>query len=259
MSYITEGRIVVVPDIHYPIHNRRAVRAVLRYIIDTQPEAVLCVGDLMDFPQPSRWSRGSAEEFAGSALKDCMMAKREFLQPLRIGYDGPILFHEGNHDMRPRTYISKYAPALAGFDAFNIDKLLDFDGFGVTLLPDWYKIAPGWISGHGHLGQLALSKIAGSTALNGAKKFNASLVMGHTHRLAAVPFTTGVGGITDKVIWGLEAGHLSDMRKADYLKQGTANWQTGFGELHISGQHVRPTVVPIDKGRFVVDGETWKL
>lgn len=252
-------RITIIPDTQIPYHDRKATRAVIRYVIDTQPDMLLHIGDLMDFPQPSRWSRGSAEEFAGSALRDCQIAKKEFLHPLRIGYDGPILFHEGNHDLRPRAYISKYAPALAGFGAFDIDKLLDFDGFGVQMLPDFHKIAPGWISTHGHMGKISLSKIAGSTALNAAKKFFASVVMGHTHRLAAVPFTGGVGGVVGKTLWGLEAGNLMDMRKASYLDRGTANWQVGFAELRVDGQHVTPVLAPINAGKFTVDGYTWKL
>ena len=48
-----------------------------------------------------------------------------------------------------------------------------------------------------------------------------------------------------------------NMKLAGYLKGGTANWQQGFGILTVDGQHVKPEIVMIDKGKFSVDGETW--
>jgi hypothetical protein len=49
-----------------------------------------------------------------------------------------------------------------------------------------------------------------------------------------------------------------DMRKASYLGIGSANWQTGFGLLHIDGRNVTPVAVPIHKdGTFNVGGKVW--
>lgn len=253
------ARITIIPDTQIPYQNHRALAAVIRYIGDTQPEVVLHIGDLMDFPGPSRWSRGTAEEFVPRVKKDCDIAKRKFFEPLRDVYDGPILFHEGNHDLRPRVYLAKYAPALADSNAFGIDTLLDFDGFGVTLLPEFYKIAPKWYTTHGHMGKIPLSKDAGVTARNAAKKMNASVVMGHTHRMGLIPHTYGVGGQIGGTVWGMEVGNMMAMKKASYLDSGTANWQTGFAELRVSGTHVTPVLAPIIGGKFMVDGDLWKV
>jgi hypothetical protein len=43
------------------------------------------------------------------------------------------------------------------------------------------------------------------------------------------------------------------------LKQATGNWQMGFGLLTVEGQHVKPEMVPINQGRFTVDGFTWQV
>lgn len=253
-------RIVIIPDTQLPFTDWKALAAVIRFIEDTQPDEVIHIGDLMDYPTPSRWSKGSAEEFSKVLKAHNETAKRRFLEPLREVYEGPVGIHEGNHDLRARAYLSKYAPALAEFaDAFSIEQLLDFDGFGIEMLPDFYDVAPGWLTTHGHLGKISLSQIAGNTALNAAKKFGKSVVMGHTHRAGVLSYTFGYGGTAVKLVTGMEVGNLMNMRQAAYLQNATGNWQTTFGLLTVDGQHVKPEVVPITKGRFTVDGETWEV
>lgn len=252
-------RIVVISDTQLPYDDRRALKAVISFIGDYQPDEVIHIGDLMDFPQPSRWTKDTAGEFQGSVFKDCEDAKKRLLGPLRAVYGGPIGVHEGNHDERPRTYLAKYAPALAESNAFDIDKMLDFDGFGMKLLPTFHPVAPGWLTTHGHKGQITLSRVGGSTALGAAKKFSKSVVMGHTHRLGMHSETGGYAGRVSRSVTGMEVGNLMDMKKAHYLKGGTANWQQGFGLLSIDGNHVKPEIVPIHSGKFIVDNSTWEL
>ncbi|MFE7717533.1 metallophosphoesterase [Nocardia rhizosphaerihabitans] len=254
-------RIVIVSDIQLPYHDRKAVKAVLKYIGDSQPDEVVFIGDVLDFPQPSRWNKDSRGEFEGSIYADVEMAKKALFGPLRDVYSGRVLFHEGNHDERPRVYLDKYSPALSGTKAFHVDTLCDFDGFGIELAPEFYDIAPGWVSTHGHRGGIKLNRVAGQTALNAAREFQKSVVMGHTHRLGIIKHTYGYGGDkkNEKIVTGMEVGNLMDMKLAGYLKGGTANWQQGFGLLTVDGQHVKAEVVPIEQKKFVVDGEMWAV
>lgn len=249
-------RILIYPDAQIPYHNPRQVRSLHSYIAATKPDSVVIIGDFMDYPAPSRWSKGTAEEYQGSVLKDSETGKR-VLGDLRRGYDGPIYFVEGNHDARPRQYLAKYAPALAESTAFNIDTLLDFNSHGVELAPDFFDLAPGWVATHGHLG-ISLSQIPGKTALNAVRALGKSVVIGHVHRLALCPDATGyTGRLTTK--WGMEVGHVMDIRKASYLKRGAANWQSGFGMLYVEGKFVKPEVIPIEpNGMFVADGKVWR-
>lgn len=252
-------RIVVISDTQLPYEDRQAVKAVIRFIGDYQPDRVIHIGDLMDYPQPSRWSKGTHEEFKGSVYQDSEYAKRSFLGPLRAVYDGRVEIHEGNHDARAREYLAKYAPALAGTEVFNFENLLDFDGFGVDLLPEFNDFAPGWTTTHGHRGGITLSQIAGQTGLNAAKKMCRSVVIGHTHRQGVSSYTMGKGGADEITVTGVEVGNLMDMRKAGYLKGATANWQKGFAVLTVDAGYVHPDVIPITAKRFSVDGEVWRV
>lgn len=252
-------RIVILPDTQMPYDDRKALKAVIKFVGDYKPDQLIHIGDVADFPQPSRWNKDTAGEFEGSVFEDCEQVKRRLLEPIRKVYDGPFGIHEGNHDERPRTYLAKYAPALAESGAFNIETLLDFNNFGVQLLPEFYKVAPDWVTTHGHRGQISLGRVAGMTALNAGKKFLTSVIMGHTHRQGIASHTFGVAGGISKQITGMEVGHLMNQRVAHYLKGGTGNWQMGFALLTVDGQHVKPEIVPIHKGRFTVDGHTWEV
>ncbi|AQP30971.1 metallophosphoesterase [Rhodococcus phage BobbyDazzler] len=250
--------IVVVSDTQIPYEDRKAMKAVIGFIGDYQPDEVIHIGDLADFPQPSRWTKGTRAEFEGSVFQDAEAVKARFLGPLREVFDGPVGIHEGNHDERPRVYLDKYAPALSGQHTFDMDVLLDFDGFGVSVLPEFYDVAPNWVTTHGHRGGIRLNQTSGITALNAAKRFGKSVVMGHTHRLGYSSHTTGYDGAST-VVSGVEVGNLMDMKQAGYLKSGTGNWQTGFAVLKVDGKHVQPTLVPISNRRFTVDGFTWEV
>jgi predicted phosphodiesterase len=241
-----------------PYEDRKVLKALIRFVGEWQPDEVVHLGDLMDFPQPSRWSKDTAAEFQGSVFEDAEYAKRHFFEPLRAVYDGPVGVIEGNHDERPRVYLAAYAPALAESNAFDLPNLLDFDSFGVTLLPDFYKFAPDWIITHGHKGGINLSQICGNTALNAAKRMGTSVIMGHTHRLGIASYTHGYDGDA-KVITGFEAGNTMNMKLAQYLKGGTANWQQGFGLVTVDAGHTAIQRIAIEKGRFIVDGVTYTV
>jgi len=252
-------RIVILSDTQIPYDDRKALKAVIRFIADTQPNEVVHIGDLMDYPTPSRWTKGTAEEFAQRIKPDGDQCKRRFLEPLRQRYSGPLKVHRGNHDERPYDYLTRYAPALCEYaDDFKFENLLDFGGFGVEVAPEFYKIAPNWISTHGHRGGVRLSQKAADTAYNAMMRFNSSVIIGHTHRLGIKPHTLGFGG-AQKVLWSMEVGNLMNMKLAQYLKGATANWQSGFAMLTVDGGHVKPELVPINGGSFSVDGYTWKV
>lgn len=250
--------ILVFSDTQLPFEDKRALKAVINFAGAYKPDEIIHIGDLMDYPQPSRWTKGTREEFEGSVFKDSEYAKTNLLKPLRTVYQGPIGVLEGNHDLRPREYLMKYAPALASTREFHFDKLLDFEGFGINVLPEFYEFASGWVATHGHRGNISLSRISGNTALNAAKKLGASVVMGHTHRLGRGAESRGFGGKVT-TLTGLEVGNLMDMKKATYLKGGSANWQQGFAMLYIDGKHVEAQPISINGGKFTVDGTTFSV
>lgn len=251
-------QILIIPDSHWPDTDMKVFRGMLRFIQEIEPDEIVHIGDLMDYPQPSRWTKGTREEFEGNIFEDSEEAVKKFLTPLRDVFDGPIGVHEGNHDLRARAYGEKYAPALWPNEFFHMENLLHFEDMGITMLPDFYSIAPGWLSTHGHLGGIRLNQNAGNTALNAAKRIGKNIIMGHTHRAGITSYTTGLAGETN-TLTGVEVGHIMDTKKVTYLKGATGNWQKAFGMLTVEGQTVVPDLIPICAGRIVWKDVTIKL
>jgi|SRR5690606_8834925 len=255
-------RIAILSDTQFPYENGRQVKKFIEFVGAWQPDELVCIGDVTDYPTPSRWSKGTKEEFAGSVKKDSEYTKRKLWEPLRAVYSGPIVCHIGNHDERPWVYLRDNAPALADTERespFYYGNLVGFDEFGITDPGDFYRIAPGWESTHGHKVAASLSQNPGSTALNEARNRMKSIICGHTHRLGAIPDTIGVGS-AQRVLWGMEVGNMMDMAKAGYLKKkgGYANWQSGFGVLYVDGNKAAPVPVPMAKdGTFIFEGRAW--
>src|SRR5690606_13414846 len=195
---------VITSDLQIPYHNRRQLKKHLKFIGEYKPDEVINIGDLTDFKEPSRWTKGTREEFESSIDENVELTKREYFEPLRKVYSGPVGMHIGNHDKRPLDYKMKYAPALDKpdhrTDEYYYANLLDFDGFGITDLGEFHKVARGWKSTHGHIG-IRLTQTSGSTALGATVKQDCSIVMGHTHRLGLQSRTVGPEG-SERTFWG---------------------------------------------------------
>ena len=248
-------RIVVLSDMQIPYHDKKAVDAVLEFVEDYQPDELFCVGDEADSPEPSRWNKGRAEEYAGTLQKgldktsEIMVAFKE-----AIG-DRPFHVMRSNHGDRIQHYISKYAPALASLRELEYAKLLGYRENEITYHDKIYSFAPGWIMAHGDEGNLI--RTAGGTAMALARKTGSSVICGHTHRLGIQHEHMGYNGKIQNRLYGIEVGHLMDLSKASYLNTGSANWQQGIAILYVDKGKVIPSVVPITGTSFVVEGQKY--
>lgn len=220
-------RVLVGLELQIPYENRKLFDGFLRFAEDFNPDRVVVIGDFLDVPGPARWNRGTALEFAGTLQRECDTGECYLADVRRtVGDSCRIDYHSGNHEKRIESYIKNKAPAFAGLDGLRIPSLLGFDGLGVTLLPDVFPLARGWISTHGDVVARTLSKSAGSSAIIQAKRVGKSVVMGHTHRLGLVSET-----IAGKTLTGVETGHMMDLRKASYVAY--PNWQAGFAAFEL--------------------------
>lgn len=237
---------MLMPDTHAPIHDKRAVATFIENLDVAQPDELLIMGDFLDTKAPARWSKGSAAEFAADLPREAAAGK-DILDRIRTYYGGPISFIMGNHEDRLAKYVKTYAPALAGLVP-DIPTLLDFDEYEVQLQPQPYAVAPGVLAIHGNLLSSTLNS-AGQSAYKERQRFGQSIVQGHSHRL-------GLGFDTqERTRFWMETGCLIDLKQAGYLDfTGVANWQHGFGMLHIRGSRVFPEIHHIKDGTSVWTG-----
>lgn len=236
---------LVIPDLQIPYHDPLFVKNLISLMKRTNPTGVLCVGDEIDLPQPSRWSKGWAEEFAGTLERDMEMTHSIMGRLRRASGDVPFHLMRSNHGDRLQNYLRRYAPAFQNLSCLQYKQLLGYDKLGITYHELPFRFAPGWVMAHGDEG--GLRKHAGWTAMGLAEKFGCSVVCGHTHRMGLVPVSRGFGGRT-KTIWGMEVGHGMELSKAHYMPALSANWQAGCGIIFVEGKRVQPVLLPYDKG-----------
>lgn len=249
-------KVVVLPDMQIPYHDKRSVNAVMQFVADYEPDELYCVGDEADSPEPSRWNKGTAGEYAGTLQKG-LDTTAQIMQDFKTALgDKPFHVMRSNHGDRIQHYISKYAPALASLRELEYSKLLGYTENEITYHDSIWSFAPGWIMAHGDEGNLV--RTAGGTAMALARKTGSSVVCGHTHRLGLQHEHTGFNGKIQNRLYGVEVGHLMDLSKASYLSTGGANWQQGFTILYIDKGKVTPSIVPINGRSFVVEGEKYE-
>lgn len=252
-------RIVILSDLQVPYHDKQAVKAVTSFVKDYQPDELLCVGDEADSPEVSRWNKSTAGEYAGT-LQRGLDATRNVLRGFReaVGDGVPFTIHRSNHTDRIKTYVERYAPGLSGLRALDYPTLVGYDELDINFNPRPKEIAPGWVMVHGD--EAGMNRTSGGTALGIARKIGKSVISGHTHKLGLQHEHTYLNGSSTGRLFGLEVGHLMDLREASkmYLKLGTANWQQGFGILYVDKDKVYPSVIPLMGKSFVVEGKKYK-
>jgi UDP-2,3-diacylglucosamine pyrophosphatase LpxH len=239
-------RVVVLSDLQIPYHDKRSVQAAIDFVRYYKPDELWCVGDELDAPEPSRWNKGMAGEYANT-LQEGIDKTNEIMSEFRsaLGRNKKFYIQRSNHTDRIDTYMRKYAPAFSSLKSLEIETLLGYDKLGVTYLHRMHELLPGWVMAHGDEG--ALNRAPGATALNLAKSLGKSVVCGHTHRVGLQHETRGFYGNTH-TLFGLEVGHMMDIKQASYLTSGNANWQQGIGILVEENNKITPYAVPIING-----------
>ena len=123
---------------------------IVRVISDIQPDAIFQIGDGIDFPQVSRWSKGTAGEYAPT-LQEHITGFTALLKRLRdAAPDAEITWLEGNHDLRLREFVHQYAAPLTTLDALSVENLFNLADVGVDYVQGPVRVATNTYAVHGH-------------------------------------------------------------------------------------------------------------
>jgi len=249
-------KVLVYGDIHYPYQDERALNILYEYMKDYKPDAVVILGDVVDFYSISDWDK-NPDHFD---LQYELDLARDHLRKVRkiVGKQTRIYYLEGNHEARLQRYVYRH-PELEGLDVLNIKYLLDFDKYKIEFKGadvDYWKKDNGHLKlgnvllmhGDNRLNGASNSKYSGYSVKNtilGATQMNT--IIGHVHRLSMFYHKTP----TDYLV-GMEAGSLCQ-------EVGTANWQQGFVTFELyRGKMINPRTHHIVDGVMYDDGKVYK-
>lgn len=218
MSDIAGWHVGIVPDIHAPFEDRRAVRVACTALKDWGCDWLVNVGDLVDLLSCSRWTKPA--RLRGLTARQEIDGGRRVLDQLDgIGAKRKVLCL-GNHDARLQKYLNENAPALDGL--VEIADLLELRARGWT----WREYGD-----FERIGDVLythdLDNYGAHAHLKARDEVNQGVAIGHTHRLAVAYDSPVIGRPRPAGMFGTLACRKT---AGTYMKRAKLrHWQLGFG------------------------------
>lgn len=227
-------------DIHAPFHDQGLIAAACAWLADETPTDGIINGDLLDFPDISRFDD---DDGYVAAVNDCLDTASDVLRSfVDASPDTRWILHPGNHEDRLPRYIKKQAPRLWGIrpahapdgqEWHSLAHLLQLDTLGIKLHPASYPdaetaITPKYVVTHGD----HVRAKSGNSAHAALDKADHSFAQGHDHRLAQVFKTKWGADGRPSIHVGVQTGCMADVtvRGLGYAKK--PDWQPGFAVVH---------------------------
>lgn len=205
-------KVLIGGDMHFPHHDRKALREFTSYAAELNPDKIVLNGDVVDFYQLSPFSRKPDE---AGIKKEAQMAF-QFLSSLRKAFpNAEMHFNEGNHESRMEKRILERLPELYG--TVMVEGLLRLDELGII----YHKSVGGesFVKLDGfYIGHYKPYGVTASRTLLNSRGVN--LIQGHTHRLSLVHKR-----LMDRTISVIEGGCLCKTNPHYVLRP---DWKQGF-------------------------------
>ena len=220
-------KILIVPDCHFPFHNKKAFELMIKAGKKFKPDVVVVLGDFWDFYSVSDHLRDADRKLhfkeeiesglAGLAQLELLGAKRH-------------CFLSGNHEERLIRHFNKLQQnheLQKLFDAGILSKKTIQDFFGRLgkkweFTPYRKQLKIGKMTFIHDLGQAGLGAVT-----NAETVMQGSVVMGHVHSNQMVIKSNLKG----KTHCAASFGWLGDSNEIEYMAQATVHrhWSLGFG------------------------------
>jgi predicted phosphodiesterase len=238
---------IVIPDMHCPYEDWRALEGVYKFAKDYKPDNVVLLGDLVDFYTLSRFDKDPSRILG---LQHELDVAQYHLKKLRaaVGKKTKIILLEGNHEKRLEKYLRKNPEMSSLRCVNNIPNLLNLQEQGVSYRGLWFN--KGVLFKHGHI----VRRHGAYTARGEYESEGTSGMSGHSHRMGAHYKTDRSGNHA----W-FECGHLCDEAQAEYMEGKVPDWQKGFALFEYDGRRKvwRANTVPIINNSFLHEGKLY--
>lgn len=174
-------RVAVVADHQIPFHDEAAIGAVNAYLRVLRPDLIIINGDFMDFPSLStKFKRNHSDR--GQLAVELAEGQRQLAALRKAARGADIIYNEGNHELRWRTYIEERADELSPLvpNWLNLKTALEMDKYGVEFREGWDTGGALWERGglvvtHGNWH-------AKGTAARSHREYYGSALFSHVHR-----------------------------------------------------------------------------
>jgi predicted phosphodiesterase len=214
-----ECRVFVIPDLHFPFVNQKALEMVYEMIRKAQPTHVVQLGDLLDQYVFSKYTRSLEITPEDEILSGIEMATTFWKTIQSVVPKAQCFQILGNHDLRRSKRIAERLPELQNL--FKLSEWYAFPGVQVMASERDYLVLDGVYYVHGWL----------SKSIDHAKHFNAPTVHGHRHRPCIE---------TEGRLWSMDCGLLADETSLpmSYTQSKYTKWNMACGIVENGKPHL---------------------
>jgi len=184
------------PDLIVPTHDTRAMEFVKAYCADKRPDHIVCLGDMVDFAELSKF-RPDSDHFLRPHLTHALQVVHEFYAQLRC--DCPkakIVEIDSNHSQRIKSRLFEHLPQVYGirrageaskYPLLTYPYLANLEAVGVEFVSGYpaaeYRIDGDIMFTHG----LKIGKDAARKLADDYQGIHA--IQGHTHKASSYFYT----------------------------------------------------------------------
>lgn len=242
----TLRRVLVLPDLHAPYHNRAGFALFLKVARALKFYYLVSIGDFYDCYCVSRYVKHPNKE--RNLYEELQLGQTLCLNELdRIPFEQRIITL-GNHDVRPDLYLQEKAPEI--YTQFVQEDWLGFKTRGWKVVN--YK-------DHMMLGKVMLTHEVGETgALAVLNAVQDNVVTGHDHQMNYIVRGNAKGILHVSATFGW----LGDPEHASYMYNVKAKrkWAPGFGVGYLRNNgFIYLVPVPIVNNSCVVEGRLFTV
>lgn len=209
-------KILVLPDMHLPWVNWKAVQQAKRWKDKHKPDLVVCLGDITDQKIWSRWMK-DIDDFSPS---EEFLRAEEGIKKLHQWFPNMLILR-GNHDNR---ILNKAIEAGIPSQMFkDIDEVFNFKGW--TWISPTEKLIVD--SNRGPI-LFVHGDEQGGTVAQKSRILGINVCQGHTHK-ASTTYTSSLY----RSFWGAEMGCLMDIpsKASKYAASNPVGSTVGFGVI----------------------------
>ena len=212
---------VVLPDTHYPFHDKEVVAAVTSFLMDYKPHVLIHIGDFYEMESLS------PHELESQNFKDAMRTIRRGRTLMRqfVDSSGAVykFFCVGNHEYWFERYLEKKVPGIKeacehiGSTMPSINSLCTFGGLDFQVIPHNEVLKLG--KAHFTHGFYTNSHHAEKTV----RTVGGTIFYGHTETIQCHAVSS-----MDGMRVGQSIGTLRDIAQAKFMRARPCDWLHGF-------------------------------
>jgi len=240
-------KVIVLPDPHIPRHHKPSIRALNNFLRENTFDEWLCLGDLNDFEFLYKLDKTYLKTIEEHTFKHQYKQTNKFLDEqqeliLRNNKYAKFTLLEGNHDVRPNSYMEA-EPSTAGF--LGVKRCLHLEERNIRYIEHWSQGEVYSIGAANFIHGYSINKYH---AFKAVQDFGTNIFYGHTHDIQS--HTIHRLNHYDSIV-GQSFGTLMEYN-APYMRGKPHKWQHAFGLFYFFDDgYFTYQVITIIDGAFV--------